>query len=68
MPQQRVYAVIGEILYEGADFRSLRLFDCKSTAQAYAEQLEGAPGEQGEYDWAEIEEREINFESALATA
>jgi hypothetical protein len=68
MPQQRVYAVIGCIQYEGADFRSLRLFDCLSTAKAYAEQLEGAPGEQGEYDWAEIEEREINFESALATA
>ena len=62
MPQQRVYAVIGEILYEGADFRSLRLFDCLSTAKAYAEELKE------EYDYVEMEEREINFESALATA
>ena len=64
MPQQRVYVVIGCIQYEGAVFDTLRLFDCLSTAKAYAEELE----QELCIDWVEIEEREINFESALATA
>jgi len=35
----KVYAVIGGFDYEGEDFKSLRLFDCFSTADAYVKQL-----------------------------
>ena len=59
-----VLAVIGGIHYEGEVFDTLRLFDCRSTAQAYAEQLE----QEFCIDYVLIEERVINFESALATA
>lgn len=57
-----VYAVIGGIDYEGEDFKSLRLFDCKSTAEAYEIYLT----ENGGYDYALIEVREVCMESALA--
>jgi len=60
-PQMKVYAVIGGWEYEGEHFDSLRLFDCKSAAEAYSKQLE-----EGDYDYALIEEREVCFESALA--
>jgi hypothetical protein len=60
-PQMKVYAVIGGWDYEGEQFDSLRLFDCKSAAEAYSKQLE-----EGDYDYALIEEREVCFESALA--
>jgi hypothetical protein len=60
----QVYAVIAGADYEGEDFNTLRLFDCLSTAKAYAEHLEGQLGN----DYTLIQEREINFESALATA
>lgn len=58
--QMKVYAVIGGWDYEGEDFDSLRLFDCKSAAEAYSKKLE-----EGDYEYALIEEREVNFESAL---
>jgi len=60
----KFYAVIAGTDYEGEDFKTLRLFDCRSTAKAYAEHLE----QQIAVDYALIEEREINFDSALATA
>jgi hypothetical protein len=60
----KVYAVIAGADYEGEDFKTLRLFDCLSTAKAYAEHLEG----QLSNDYALIEEREVCMESALATA
>ncbi len=59
--QMKVYAVIGGWEYEGEHFDSLRLFDCKSAAEAYSKQLE-----EGDYDYSMIEEREVNFESAIA--
>ena len=59
--QMKVYAVIGGWDYEGEHFDSLRLFDCKSAAEAYSKQLE-----EGDYDYSMIEEREVNFESAIA--
>ena len=59
---QKVYAVIAGANYEGEIFDSLRLFDCKSTAQAYAEYLERQLGS----DYVLMEEREICMESALA--
>ena len=63
-PTMKVYAVISGAEYEGECFDSLRLFDCLSTAKAYAEELEKQFG----VDYALIEEREVCFESALATA
>lgn len=63
MPQT-VLAVIGCINYEGAVFDTLRLFDCRSTAKAYAEELE----QELCIDYVLVEERVISFESALATA
>ena len=57
----KVYAVIGGWDYEGEHFDSLRLFDCKSAAEAYSKELE-----EGDYDYAELEVREINFQSAIA--
>ena len=59
--QMKVYVVIGGWEYEGEHFDSLRLFDCKSAAEAYSKQLE-----EGDYEYALIEEREVNFESAIA--
>ena len=57
----KVYAVIGGWDYEGEHFDSLRLFDCKSSAEAYSKELE-----EGDYDYAELEVREVNFQSAIA--
>ena len=58
----KVYAVISCADYEGSDFDSLRLFDCLSSANAYAESLEDKLG----IDYALIEEREIIMGSAIA--
>ena len=57
----KVYAVIGGIDYEGEQFHSLKLFDCWSTADAYREHL--IVNEVFEY--ARMEEREVNMESAI---
>jgi hypothetical protein len=57
----QVYAVIGGWDYEGEHFDSLRLFDCKSTAEAYRDSLE----DEG-YDYARMDIREVCLESALA--
>ena len=59
----QVYSVIGGWYYEGTCFESLRLFDCKSTAEAYQHELQV-----GLYDYALLELREVCLESALATA
>jgi hypothetical protein len=60
----KVYAVIGGFDYEGEDFKSLRLFDCFSTANAYVVDLEENQG----YDYSMLYVREIVMESALACA
>jgi hypothetical protein len=60
----KVYAVIGGWDYEGEDFKSLRLFDCFSTATAYLKDLE----EQQGYDYSVLDTREVNMESALMCA
>jgi hypothetical protein len=56
----KVYAVIGGIDYEGENFKSLRLFDCFSTATAYMKHLEEVEG----FDYAILETREVIMESA----
>jgi hypothetical protein len=58
----KVYAVIGGFNYEGEDFKSLRLFDCFSTATAYLKQLEEVDG----YDYSMMDTREVCMESAIA--
>ncbi len=60
----KVYAVIAGADYEGEEFRTLRLFDCKSAADAYAQELQQQFG----VDYVLNEEREVSFESALADA
>jgi hypothetical protein len=60
----KVYAVIGGWDYEGEDFKSLRLFDCFSTANAYLVHLEEKEG----YDYSMMDVREVVMESALAVA
>jgi hypothetical protein len=60
----KVYAVIGGWDYEGEDFTSLRLFDCFSTANAYAVHLADVEG----YDYSRMDFREVIMESALACA
>lgn len=62
MNQIKVYAVIGGWEYEGEHFDSLKLFDCKSAAEEYAQKLE-----EGDYEYALIETRTINMQSAIAS-
>ena len=64
MQISKVYAVIGGFDYEGEDFKSLRLFDCFSTANAYLKHLEEEEG----YDYSKMDVREVNMESALMCA
>ena len=59
----KVYAVIGGDC-EGQDFHSLRLFDCKSAADAYRQHLTDVEG----YDYTMMEIREVCMESVLATS
>jgi hypothetical protein len=60
----KVYAVIGGFDYEGEDFDSLRLFDCRSTAVAYHKELTEVEG----YDYALMKVQDVVMESALAVA
>jgi hypothetical protein len=58
----KVYAVIGGWEYEGEDFKSLRLFDCFSTANAYLVDLEENQG----YDYSKMDTREVCMKSMIA--
>ena len=60
----KVYAVIAGADYEGEDFSSLRLFDCKTAAEDYELELQKQFG----VDYTLLEVREVCMESALATA
>jgi hypothetical protein len=60
----QVYAVIAGADYEGQDFGTLRLFDCRSAADAYAHELE----QQIAVDYVLVETREVCMESALCAA
>jgi hypothetical protein len=62
MQTPQVYAVIGGNDYEGEDFDTLKLFDCKSTAEAYHQKLTEVDG----FDYALIEVKTIIMESAIA--
>jgi hypothetical protein len=58
----KVYAVIGGWDYEGEDFKSLRLFDCFSTAVEYLKDLEENQG----YDYSKLDKREVEMHSLIA--
>ncbi|NCA14270.1 MAG: hypothetical protein EBS89_09075 [Proteobacteria bacterium] len=58
----KVYAVIGGAHYEGEYFPSLRLFDCKSAAEAYEAELKDEFG----IDYVLMEVREVEMKSLLA--
>jgi hypothetical protein len=58
----KVYAVIGGFNYEGEDFNSLKLFDCKSAAEKYQQELKDEDG----YDYTLISVKEVSYESAIA--
>ena len=58
--KMKVYAVIGGDC-EGQDFKSLRLFDCKSAAHAYRNYLVDDEG----YDYALMEVREVCMNSLI---
>jgi hypothetical protein len=52
--------VIGGYQYEGEDFNSLKLFDCKSAAEKYKEELEQ------DCDYVLMKTKEVYMESAIA--
>jgi hypothetical protein len=56
----KVYAVIGGYQCEGEDFNSLKLFDCKSAAEKYKEELEQ------DCDYVLMKTKEVYMESAIA--
>lgn len=58
----QVYSVIAGIDYEGEIFRTLRLFNCKSAAEAYKADLEA------EYDYALMETKVVEMQSAILAA
>ena len=60
----QVYSVMGGWDYEGFDGDSLQLFDCKSAAEAYSEQLKN--GKVTTYDYVEVKVMNVQMHSALA--
>lgn len=60
----QVIAVIGGYQYEGEDFNSLKLFDCKSAAEEYKNHLEDEWG----YDYVLMEVKTVDMNSAIAVA
>lgn len=58
----KVYAVIGGYNYEGEDFDSLKLFDCKSAAEDYKNQLQ----DEWNYDYVYMEIKSVEMHSMIA--
>ena len=68
----KVYCVIGGTDGEGEDYQSLRLFDCKSTAQMYQKDLQLGTNESGynedrfiAYDYAIMESQSVIMKSKV---
>jgi hypothetical protein len=59
--EMQVYMVMGGWEYEGDHGDSLRLFDCKSTAQAYRDELKDFG-----YDYIDCKVIPVNMQSAIA--
>ena len=58
----KCYSVIGGFDYEGENFDSLKLFDCRSSADAYYQKLVEVEG----FDYAKIALLDVIMESAIA--
>ena len=58
----QVYSVMGGWDYEGFSGESLQLFDCKSAAEAYRDELK----EQFNYDYIEVKVMPVLMHSAIA--
>ena len=58
----QVYAVAAGEDYHGEDMDTLQLFDCKSTAEAYAKELEDQFG----VDYVVMKVLNVQMHSALA--
>ena len=58
----KVYVVIGGHDYEGEDFNSLKLFDCKSAAEDYKNQLQ----DEWNYDYVYLEIKSVEMHSMIA--
>jgi hypothetical protein len=56
----KVYSVMGGWDYEGFDGESLRLFDFKSAAEAYAEELK-----EENYDYVTVKVMDVCMQSAI---
>ncbi len=56
----QVYSVMGGWDYEGFDGESLRLFDFKSAAEAYAEELK-----EENYDYVTVKVMDVCMQSAI---
>jgi hypothetical protein len=54
--------VIGGYDYEGCDFASLKLFDCKSSAEEYRTHLQDF----WNYDYVHMDIKSINLTSKIA--
>ena len=59
MNDPKCIAVIGGIDYEGECFRTLRLFDCQSTADLYKAKL------QQDFDYVLMEVRDVSQYSVM---
>ena len=59
MQSTKCIAVIGGTDYEGESFKTLRLFDCISTARLYKAKLHQ------DYDYVLVEVREVSQYSAM---
>jgi hypothetical protein len=57
----QVWMVMGGWQYEGFDGESMRLFDCKSAAEAYRDQLK-----EESYDYIDCKVMNVCMESAIA--
>jgi hypothetical protein len=57
----QVWMVMGGWQYEGFDGDSMRLFDCKSSAQAYRDELK-----EESYDYIDCKVMDVCMESMLA--
>jgi hypothetical protein len=58
----QVIVVIGGYDYEGCDFSSLKLFDCKSAAEQYSNHLKDNWG----YDYIHMQVETVDMNSAIA--
>jgi hypothetical protein len=64
MSETKVYAVIGGWNYEGESFDSLCLFDCKSSAEKYQNQLTNNGG----FDYALLKILTVDYTSVYSVA